>query len=119
MLEPAEVRRRRDACGWQPVKDGQTGPARQAAELGSWRLEEGPIRLVVSRFRPAEPPRGAGTVIDGWQYEVFATDLSADRWPAAEAVALYLGRSGQENYFALEDRELQLDRTFSQEPGGQ
>ena len=119
LLEPAEVRRRLDACGWQPVTDGQTGPAREAAELGSWRLEEGTIRLVVSRFRPGDAPRGAGTVIDGWQYEVFATDVSADRWPAADAVALYFGRSGQENYFALEDRQLQLDRTFSQEPGGQ
>jgi len=79
------------------------------------------VRLVISRFRvgKTQSKRGAGIVVDGWQYEVFATDVDCKAWSAADIVELYYGRAGQENYFALEDRELELDRTFSDNPGGQ
>jgi hypothetical protein len=50
---------------------------------------------------------------------LYATDLPAEAWPAAETVELYYGRGGQENRFAQEDRELELDRIFSYNLPGQ
>lgn len=70
------------------------------------------VRVVVSRY-PRTSTAEHGVVIQGWQYELFAADLSPEAWPANEVVAAYFGRCGMENRFAQEDRELDLDRTFS------
>lgn len=51
--------------------------------------------------------------------ELFATSLPADAWPAEDVVALYFGRGAMENRFAQEDREIGIDRTFSDHPPGQ
>ena len=120
---------------WQPVEDSGSGPRREAAELGTWlwlarkqtRRPDGgayePVspRMVVSRFRPTDPERkhGAGVLIDGWHYELFACDLDALAWPAAATVALYYGRAELENRFGQENRELSLDRIFSHSLPGQ
>jgi hypothetical protein len=117
---------------WYEVPSSGSGPTRLATELGELllqpskntttedgeRFEAVGVRMVVSRFAAAEKS-GAGVVIDGWQYELYATDLPASAWPAAETVELYYGRCGQENRFAQEDRELELDRIFSYNLPGQ
>ena len=58
-------------------------------------------------------------VLDGWQYELYSTDLPAETWPEREIVAGYYGRTGQENRFHQEDQELGLDRIFSYHLPGQ
>jgi hypothetical protein len=77
--------------------------------------------VIVSRFKPhdEDKSRGAGKLIDGWHYEMYVTDLECQAWPAAEAVALYYGRSGCENYYAQMNREMGLNRLFCYEPAGQ
>jgi hypothetical protein len=129
--EPAIVEALRQAT-WYEVPSSGSGPTRLAAELGDVLLQpskntttnEGErfeavcVRVVVSRFASAQKS-GAGVVLDGWQYELYATDLPVEAWPAAETVELYYGRCGQENRFAQEDRELELDRIFSYNLPGQ
>ncbi len=119
---------------WFDVPSSGSGPTRQACDLGQVQLEPAPgtvglngrvydaveVRVIVSRFPSrTDSGRGAGVVIDGWQYELYGTDLSAMGWPEAEIVAGYYGRSGQENRFHQEDRELGLDRIFSYHLPGQ
>jgi hypothetical protein len=129
--EPAIMEVLRQAT-WYEVPSSGSGPTRFAAELGDVllqpskntttddgeRFEAITVRMVVSRFASAEKA-GAGVVIDDWQYELYAADLPASAWPAPELVELYYGRSGQENRFAQEDRELGLDRIFSYHLPGQ
>ena len=129
--EPAIVETLRQAT-WYEVPSSGSGPTRLAAELGvvllqpskntttdeGERFEAVCVRMVVSRFA-ATQKSGAGVVIDGWQYELYATDLPVEAWPAAETVELYYGRCGQENRFAQEDREFELDRIFSYNLPGQ
>jgi hypothetical protein len=122
------------ACGsWLSVEDSGSGPRRQALELGTIRLaadrktrdadgnhyDAVETRVVVSRFRCDGKKRGAGVVIDGWHYELYATNLPVSHWPAPETVTAYYGRTGQENRFHQEDCELGLDRIFSYNPWGQ
>jgi len=108
---------------WHNVADSGSGPQRQAIELQGPPADAPagprvPQRLVVSRF-PASAKHGAGTVRQGWQYELFATDLEATSFAAADVVELYYGRCGQENRFAQGNREVQLDQVFSYELAGQ
>ncbi len=118
---------------WFDVPSSGSGPTRQAADLGRVVLEPAPnslqadgtvfepieTRVVVSRFPRAEDGRGAGVILDGWQYELYGTDLSPTAWSEIEIVAGYYGRTGQENRFFQEDRELGLDRIFSYHLPGQ
>ncbi len=112
---------------WHDVPDSLGGSRRQAAELGTFRLERDggarastpvEVRVVVTR-RPRAGDPDHGVVREGWQLELFATTLSAEEWPAEDVVALYSGRSVLENRFAQEDREFGLGRTFSYNPAGQ
>lgn len=119
ILDKPGVRRALDLLDWIEVGDSKSGPTRWASEFGVFCVDESPVRLVLTRFKATDSERGTGKVIDGWHYEIFATDASPEAWPATDLVELYYGRSGQENYFALEDREIQLDRTFSEHPAGQ
>ncbi len=127
-----EVRERLSTATWTVVPHAEVHGLRSAAEIGNMTLEPAPmtlredgssyapvtVRAVVSRIpRTGDPHRG--TVIDGWQYEVFLTILDANAWPAAEVVAGYHGRSGCENLYAQEDREFGLDRLFCFTPDGQ
>ena len=99
---------------WTAVRDSLSGPKRWATELGTIERDGRSVRLVVTRFQPADGKKhGAGVLIDGWQYEVFATRLAADHWPAAEVATLYYGRCGEENDFAREDASLKLDHIVS------
>jgi hypothetical protein len=76
------------------------------------------MRVVVSRYlREGEAEHGV--VLDGWQYELFVVDVPPEALPAAEAVAQFFARAGQENRFAQEDREVGLDRIFSYHLPGQ
>lgn len=132
LLQEPTIREALRQATWYEVPSSGSGPIRLAAELGevqllpskNTRTEQGErfepvrVRMVVSRFAATEKS-GAGVVLDGWQYEMYATDLPASAWPAGEAVELYYGRCGQENRFAQEDRELGLDRVFSYHLPGQ
>jgi len=133
LLEDQSVVQHLNEAAWFDVPSSGSGPKRQAADLGRVVLEPAqstlqadgspyePIeaRVVVSRFPCPENGRGAGVVVDGWQYELYGTDLSPESWPEVEVVAGYYGRIGQENRFFQEDRELGLDRIFSYHLPGQ
>ncbi len=132
LLDHPELRRRLVEAQWELVPDSKSGPLRSAADVGmvtlqpagSTRQDDGSryapvrVRVVVSRFL-REKKASRGKVIAGWQYELFATSLEPESWPAAEVVATYFGRTGQENRFAQEDHELMLDRIFSYHLPGQ
>lgn len=99
---------------WRTVEDSQSGPKRQALELGDYTVRDGLVsRMVVSRFPATESGRGAGIVIGSWHYELFLTDLPATHWAAEDVVTLYYGRTAIENRFAAEDRDYSLDRILS------
>jgi len=133
LQDPEVVAHLADAV-WYDVPSSESGPRRQACDLGRVQLDPAAatvrsdgrsydpiaVRVVVSRFPSrTDKGRGAGVVIDGWQYELYATDLDPCGWPEAELVAGYYGRTGQENRFHQEDRELGLDRIFSYHLPGQ
>ena len=119
-----------DAADWFAVEDSRSGPTRHAVDLGwhvlpSKSLDENsepfePVksRIVVSRF-PSKGARGSGWFDGGWCYEMYLTDLPADVMPAPEVVTCYYQRTGIENRFRQEDRELGLDRIFSYHIPGQ
>lgn len=135
VLDEAALREHLNSASWFDVVDSRSGPRRQAAEIGTMELQPADStrradgssystvrsRLVVSRFRAkdADKKRGTGILIGGWQYELYATDLAPEAWPAPEVVTTYYGRTGEENRFAQEDRELGLDRIFSYNVAGQ
>src|SRR5690606_29040682 len=80
---------------WEQVNDSKSGPTRWATEYGTRRWEEGLARLVVTKFKSRNGSRhGAGILIDGWQYEVFATSLPPDAFPAPEITTAYYARAG-------------------------
>lgn len=114
---------------WQPVRDSGSGPRREALDLGDYLLDavadelesaETPMRtrLVVSRFA-AETKHGAGHLMDGWNYEMFGTNLPHQGWPAAEVVKCYFERAGIENRFAQLDAETGVLRAHSNDLAGQ
>ena len=113
---------------WYPVKSGGSGPPREAAELGRHLLKPShgaagsgkpvTVRVVVTRIPRAAPPEH-GILRGGYQYELFATTLEAEAWPAEAVITLFFGRAGLENRFAQEDREFALYRTFCHEAAGQ
>ena len=129
--DPEILERLREAT-WHRVPDSKAGPRRSAAEIGMLTVHPGKqtrrpdgtayepitVRVIASIF-PKTGEAKRGRTIDGWQVELFAADVSAAAWPAAEAVAAYFGRIAQENRFAQEDRELGLDRIISYNLAGQ
>ncbi len=133
LLHDPDITETLQQARWVDVSCSGSGPVRQAIELGIVRVtpssktrnenkepyEPVDIRVVVSRFACPEGKSGTGHEIDGYQYELFATDLENELWPAPDVVTLYYGREGEENRFAQEDRELGLDRILSETPGGQ
>lgn len=132
LLETADIREHLNDAAWSRVDDSQSGPRRHAAELGrhvlgSRALDENgqpfaPVesRVVVSRFAsPDGKSHGVGWFEDGWQYELFLTNVSLDSMPAPEVVSCYYQRTAIENRFHQEDRELGLDRIFSYHIPGQ
>jgi len=132
LYEDPEILARLRAAKWHLVPDSGAGPQRSAADLGILTVAPGErtrrpdgsrydsldLRVVASIF-PKTGKAKRGRTLDGWQVELFAADLPVDAWPAPEAIALYFGRSAQENRFAQEDRELGLHRTVSQHLPGQ
>ncbi len=132
LYESPEVLARLRTATWHRVPDSKSGPQRAAADLGILTIPPGqrtrrpdgrryePVRVrVVASIFPHEGKAKRGRTLDGWQVELYAVDLPADAWPAPDAVAAYFGRTGQENRFAQEDRELGLDRIVSYHLPGQ
>jgi hypothetical protein len=113
--------------GWCPMRPGESGVKREAAELGTFTLRGSTdsdreavvtVRVVVTRFlRESAPTHGVKR--NGYQLELFATTLDPVAWPAPDVAELYAGRATIENRFAQEDREFNLERTFSFHPPGQ
>jgi len=132
LLDQPAIRRHLNEATWHEVEDSGSGPQRQATELGWFTLPCAPktvrddgtpyapvqARLVVSRYS-TDQSRGSGHLIADWKYEMYATDLLEGAWPAPEVVTTYYGRTGQENRFGQEDRELGLDRIVSYHLPGQ
>jgi len=132
LFEDREVLARLRSAKWYAVPDSKSGPRRCATDLGALSVPPGErtrrpdggsyepveVRVVASIF-PKTGKAKRGRILDGYQVELFAVDVTADAWPAPEAVASYFGRNAQENRFAQEDRELGLDRIISYELPGQ
>lgn len=132
LYEDPDILRRLRTASWWRVPDSLSGPSRAAADLGTLVIEPGQhtrrpdgtaygpvtVRVVASAF-PRDVKANHGRVLDGWQVELFAVDLSERAWPAPDAIAAYFGRAAQENRFAQEDRELGLDRILSYHLPGQ
>lgn len=76
-------------------------------------------RVVLTRTPVFDNQSGAGKIIDGYRYELFATNLEPADWPAGELVRAYFHRSAIENRLALEDRDIGLDKVFSFDLAGQ
>jgi hypothetical protein len=132
LYEDPEVLERLRSAAWYQVPSSGTEPRRAAADIGMCVIhpakrtrrpdgsayEPVTVRVVASIFpKTGEAKRGA--TLDGWQVELFAADLPAEPWPAADVIALYFGRAAQENRFAQEDREVGLDRIISYHLPGQ
>ena len=132
LYDDPEVLDRLRAATFHLVEDSRCGPQRSAADLGVLTLAPAAktrrpngepyapleVRVVACVF-PKSGPAKRGKTVDGWEVELFAVDLPADRWPAPEAITAYYGRNAQENRFAQEDRELGLDRILSYHLPGQ
>ncbi len=123
LYNDAEILDRLRTATFHLVEDSGSGPQRSATDLGVLTLHASSKsrRPDGSRYAPIEvrvvacvfPKTGKakrGRTIDGWEVELFAIDLPADRWPAPEAITAYYGRNAQENRFAQEDRELGSER---------
>lgn len=107
---------------WDEVADSGSGPKRFATELGYRNFPDLPeVRIVVSRWKLSSDAGngGAGTVQNGWHYELFASTIPAVALSAPELVNVYYGRSGIENQFACENRELSMNRLYSEDGPGQ
>ncbi len=122
LLEQSDVLQALEQGSWLPVQDSKSGPKREAISLGTRSLPGGlDVTVIVSR-RPlprSGKHRGAGKIIGSWVYELYLTDLPAERWAGNDVVTLYYGRTAIENRFAAEDRDFGLDRIFSYEGPGQ
>jgi hypothetical protein len=132
LLHDVDVLERLRTATWSYVPDSGSGPRRSAADLGVLTVhpdrrtkrpdgtsyEPVTVRVVASRY-PRDRAANRGRVLDGWQVELFAVDVDPAAWSAADAVAQFFGRAGQENRFAQEDRELGLDRIVSYHLPGQ
>jgi hypothetical protein len=132
LYEDPEVLARLRTATWRPVPDSRSGPLRAATDLGVLTVLPGkktrrpdgttyePVTVrVVATIFPKSGAAKRGRTVDGWQVELFAVDLPADAWPAADAMSTYFSRAGQENRFAQEDREFGLDRIISYHLPGQ
>lgn len=105
---------------FERVQDSLSGPVRYAVDLGFLDSPDAKYRtrLICSKYRD-DTGDGVGVSIDGWRYELFVTSLPAEGWSAGQVVTAYYGRVGQENRFAQEDNELDLDYLFSKNLPGQ
>ena len=134
LLEELAVQAMLARVQWQPVPDSLSGPQRQAVELGTRNLrpfldgaiesDEGakplPARIVVSRYSlNGATKRGCGKEIDGYVYEMYATSLPPDAWPAGELCGLYYGRTEQENDFGRLDKMLHFNHILTWHAPGQ
>lgn len=133
LLDQDDIWQRMRTGTWWVVPDSGGGPVRSAMDLGLVTLQPGKdtlrddgtpyapieVRIIVSRYERAGEAEH-GRVIDGWQYELFAAlNVPADAFPAPFVVQVYFGRSGQENRFAQEDREMRLNHIYSRHLPGQ
>lgn len=132
LFEQASIRRRLREGVWHFVPDSGSGPRRSALSLGEMTLSAGVqtrrpdglayepvvVRVVVCRYEKTGK-KNHGVLVDGWQYELFATSLPQDGFSAAAVVAGYFARACIENRFSQEDREAGLDRIVSYHLPGQ
>ena len=113
---------------WTGVPSSTSGTVREALDLGRRTISgerpgggshvEARPRVVLTRF-PTQKKRGAGKLIDGYQYELFGCSLEGEALPATDMVQAYFGRGGFESRFGHEDREVDFDHLYSENNHGQ
>src|SRR5262249_36603799 len=118
---------------WERVEDSGTGPVRYAAEVGTVMLPAGektvrddgtpfdpvPVRLVVSRY-DTQGDQGRGHRIGDHRYELYvAVPVRPEEFAAADVVAAFYARCGQECAFQQQERTFGMQRVFSNHPAGQ
>ena len=126
VLEHADAVELFQTPGWAAVPDSGSGPRRKARELfikfvsrsdGSKQQQDCAdleVRVVVTRYKLSKNEKhGCGRELNGYVYEMFATTLAPDAWPADDLVALYYGRSAEENHFAELDRKFPVNHILS------
>lgn len=127
LLKREEVEAHIETATWYPVRSGESGVPREAAELGLVELvgstgESVQLRVVMCRIPVSSEEKTEedyGFRRGLYRIELFATDLDPHRWPAPDLIELFNGRSSIENRFLQEDRELNLGHTVSENPAGQ
>lgn len=134
LLDDPAIWRRLMNARWVRVEDSKSGPVRYAADVGTARISPGErtrradgsrfepvdVRLVVTRFDAPDGGHGCGHQIDGNRYELFVSiGVPASSLPAADVVAMFYARCGQECSFQQQQHDLDVQRVFSTNPGGQ
>ena len=134
LLDDPVLWRRLEQGRWEAVEHNGTGPQRFACEVGQWLLAPGPttktnegtpfapveVRLVVSRYTALPQDTGRGRLIGGERYELFVSlRIPATAFPAADVVALFYARCGQECHFQQQQKQMGLYRLVSFHPAGQ
>jgi hypothetical protein len=119
---------------WEAVEDAGHGPIRYACEVGTVVLPPSPttrredgqpfepiaVRLVVSRYAASETDTGRGRLIDGQRYELYVSiAVPAAAFPAADVVAAFYSRCGQECHFQQHQQQLAVQDLFCFQPAGQ
>lgn len=127
LLQHEAVERHLQGVTWHPVRKGESGIPKEAAELGIFQLvneagDQVEMRVVIYRIPASSTEKSEneyGFHLGGHHIGLLATSLDAERWPAPDVVELHMGRSSIENRFLQEDRELDLGHTVSENPAGQ
>lgn len=134
LLDDPAIWQRLLTARWERVEDSKSGPVRYAADIGTVRISPGQrtrrgdgdrydpvdVRLVVTRFDAPDGGHGCGHQIDGNRYELFVSlGVPASSLPAADVVAMFYARCGQECSFQQHQHDLDVQRVFSTNTGGQ
>ena len=107
------------------LRHPDTGIERELFDLPAyaWSTLRSPTlttRMLIARRREVPGEAVAiGKRLDGWIYELVATDRTAAQWDAARAYTLYQERGAFEATLGQEDRELPTDRWVSFADHGQ
>jgi hypothetical protein len=107
------------------LRHPDTGIERELFDLPAyaWSTLRSPTlttRMLIARRREVPGEAVAiGKCLDGWVYELVATDRTAAQWDSARAYTLYQERGAFEATLGQEDRELPTDRWVSFADHGQ
>jgi len=106
------------------LKHPDTGVTRQIFDVSQVEWRSGDqcctVRVIVTRCRkdPEHPVR-VDKLIDGWIYELIATNVEPALLHAADVVSMFLHRGQFEATLAQEDQEVPTDRWIRHCPHGE